>query len=175
MNYNITQFFEYNLDRNKLLDQLKKLGKKSLVVFWYVGMNGLKTDSVRYYQKLFRMILASNPDTKIMLYDLTAWKALFDVNYSISDFNDQIGNVEELSSRRITAFKSSDFFNWLINQTNDQMKSFLDILFADERLYVASQIYPNSKIKFSDLNFVNYPVILFFIEIRVKAIRVYNI
>jgi len=152
--------FESGLDKNSLSNQLNQLDDNSVIVFWYVGPKGLTTECAKYYQKLFRTI--TNPHPKIMLYDLTAWKALFDTDHSISRSYNELDCIEEMTNSRMLSLKSKDFFDWLVSQTDGPIKNFLNLLFGNEKLFLASEHYPNTGIKFSSLkefdNFSDYPI-----------------
>lgn len=152
--------FKHNLSKNNLLSDLNNLGKNSVVIFWYVGAKGLMIEGVKYYQKLFRGI--SNDRTKRVLYDLTAWQALFDTNFSIHQYNQQLADVTNLTSPNIISLKSSDFFTWITNSENKVLNEFITRLIVKEKLFSASDAYNDSKIKFSELeefaNFSTYPI-----------------
>ncbi len=151
---------EHNLDKNKLLSQINLLGNDSVIIFWYVGTKDLTVECAKYYQKLFRLI--SNPRSKIVLYDMMAWKSLFDTNYSICRYSTLLDNLEEITGSRMIPIRSNDFFNWLINildnktknnqNSSIQINKFLESLFNDPKLFVASEKYPNTGIKICDLS-----------------------
>ena len=138
--------FRYNLKVPELVSCVKNMKKKSLVVVWYVGINGLKEDGVKYYQKMFKEILASNNDVNIMLYDISAWKALFDINYSIHNDNTILDDVKNMTSSKFLSHKSKNYFDWLL-----QNKDNVEYLLNEEKLYTASEKYQPSNIRFSDI------------------------
>lgn len=117
------------------------------VVLWYFGANGLRYNGVKFYQNIIRRLI-SNSNT-VTLYDMSAWRALFNADAKFTDENPNADLVAHLSDGNVKSAKSSDFFRWIANAQAD-VAEWMDSIFRRSELYRVSEGYPDSGIRVGD-------------------------
>lgn len=99
------------LETQEIVEQLEKLSSPQIIM-WYIGIYGLKKQSVDFYrEELIYPIFSKNPTAFFWLVDLTAWGAFKNSKVPISRFSCHATKLNERIDKRIKCIKSSDIFN----------------------------------------------------------------
>jgi hypothetical protein len=112
------------------------------VIFWYMGVYGLREQGVRYYRKDLTKILKLSTAT-CQLYDLTAWAPFNSKNSegTLQDFNKNADLINQFAITRIGCLKSCDFFDWLMKVEKGGKMEKLKKIFQRPFIYQLSQSF----------------------------------
>ena len=142
--------YEILVDKNKINEFLIKHENVNIVL-WYVGPYGLSFDCVKYYKKIFDKLKDLSNINSIHLYDLSAWNSFFNKEKQVSEYYNNIDDVNKMTKGKFNGIKSSDFFKWLVSEKNKETIKLIKEIFNRSDLYEISENYKNSGITIKDI------------------------
>lgn len=135
----------------QLVEAIRQV-KRPEVIFWYIGVYGLRENGVRYYRKDLSKILETS-EASCQLYDLTAWIPfkLEGQAGSIESFNRNVDLINGFAIPRIQCRKSSGFFEWMKSIQPGRTMDFLKRILKRPFIYKISEGFPESIMNIGDV------------------------
>ncbi len=159
MNYNnkVIVEFKKNLTANDIINQIIQI-KNPQIIFWYIGYNGLKKESVNFYKNIFiNPILKQNYNSYFWLIDLTAWKAFKDSSTSITEISSHCEYLENFSNQ-IKCLKSADIFKIMQTITDKNIINYFKKYLKKSFIKKMSEKFSLKKILVREIFFNNCPI-----------------
>ena len=142
--FTVTIDYQVNLTRSQLIEAIARI-KKPEVIFWYMGVYGLREASVNYYRKDLSKIFQTS-EASCQLYDLTAWLS-FSPKYqegTLEAFNRNVDVINQFAIPRIQCLKSCAFFTWLKSLKPGKTIEDLRKILKRAAIYKMSEGFPES-------------------------------
>jgi hypothetical protein len=143
--------YRINLRGEQLVEAIQQV-ENPQVIFWYIGVYGLREQGVKYYRKDLTKLLRI-PTVTCQLYDLTAWIPFTpkDGESSLQASNKNADLINQFAIPRINCLKSCDFFDWLIRMQPGQKMEKLKTILQRPWIYQRSKDYSESSRRLGDI------------------------